>query len=94
MSARLHLGWVVPSSSIAMFPEPTTQAGREAVKWPGLFAGETQARREEWVIRIEEQMTALLRSYGWLDQYEVEVASAANYQDGFDNGFDNGRESQ
>jgi hypothetical protein len=35
--------------------EPTTKAGREASMWPGLFAGETDERRDAWIARIEDE---------------------------------------
>lgn len=38
---------------------PRTDAGRDAVRWPGLFAGETHERRSAWVQRIEEQAVEL-----------------------------------
>lgn len=47
--------------------EPTTEAGRQAAAWPGLFAGETPARRLAWVARIEAEARADGRRVAFMD---------------------------
>ncbi len=54
-----------------------TEAGREAVRFRGLFGGETEERASEWVRKIEEEA----RAEGYSEGYDAGYSEGWEYAD-------------